>query len=238
MKIKVGQVTEYFPFDIEKLEGMAFSFEIVDERSILEGKVDIGILYLEQIPIQTEERFFVIAALSERVNQQVYLINQNGNRPFDFKNSAKLYSEFSIYAKQLLAINPALILVDRKDDADLILDHRPHKDSVNSFYFHPAEVTAVAGAGVMACIVHKDNITLRKYLSQIHREDVSIVTNLERMISQKLNFMEHAVSIQRDLNGYFHIHAVIALQNELKRIHFSSATSVGLVETVIQRLEI
>jgi len=243
MKATVGQVSEYFSFDFEKIDGFDYSVVKTNENDILNGKYEIGVLPLSRIPIFDSS--LAIAALSKRNEARVSIFvrqtSLTGPGAFGFAKNSKVYSDFPFYLTQLKAIRPDIQTIQNPEEADLIVGHfEPEiiKRDFSKFYIHPAEITPLPGAGVMACLVRKENFELRKKLISLHHPRVAQLTNIERKISHHLGKEEHGVNIYTDQNSYFHLNMAIMNQRELNRVKLSSSTLINLEKEALKSLEI
>ena len=243
MKATVGQVSEYFSFDFEKIDGFEYSVVKTNKIDILNGHFDIGVLPLFRIPILDSP--MVIAALSERIEARVCFfirpISLTGPGAFGFAKSSKVYSDFPFYLIQMKAIRPDIQVIQNQEEADLIVGHfelEKIKGDFSKFYIHPAEITPLPGSGVMACLVRKENLELRKKLIAVHHDEVAKLTNVERKISHLLGKEGHGVNIYTDQNSYFHLNLAVMNQGETKRVKISSSTLINLEKEAIEALKI
>lgn len=243
MKATVGQVSEYFSFDFEKIDGFEYSVVKTNENDILNGNYEVGVLPLFRIPIFDSP--LVIAALSERIDPRVCFFirptSLTGPGAFGFVKNAKVFSEFPFYLSQLKDIRSDIQTIQNHEEADLIIGHfesEKMKGDYSKFFIHPAEITPLPGSGVIACLVQKENFDLRKKLISLHHLKVAQLTNIERKISHHLGKEEHGVNIYTDQNSYFHLNMAVMNQGELKRVKLSSSTLINLEKEALKALEI
>ncbi len=243
MKSTIGQVSEYFSFDFEKIDGFDYSLVKTNEFDILQGNFEIGVLPLSSIPIQNNP--LVIAALSERAEPRViFFIRKKaftGPGAFGFPKNAQVFSDFPFYLTQLKYIRPDIQVIQNPEEADLIVGNEDVLYLENEFLkfpIHPSEITPMAGSGVWVCLVHKENFELRKKLVPIHQFEVAKLTNVERKISHHLKGIDHGINIYTDQNSFYHMNIAVWTQGNLKRVKLSSSTLLNFERDALKALEI
>ena len=142
---------------------------------------------------------------------------------------------------QLKYIRPDIQVIQNHKEADLIVGHEDVLYLENDFLkfpIHPSEITPMAGSGVMACLVQKENFELRRKLISIHHPEVAQITNVERKISLLLGDIENGVNIHKDQNSFYHLNVAVWNQENLKRVKLSSSTLLNFERDALKALEI
>jgi len=105
---------------------------------------------------------------------------------------------------------------------------------------HPSEFVPAPAQGVLAYQTHRDDLTVRRILKQLHHSEVSACTNVERRVLQLLGgdqTLPLGVFVERDAAGNFHAFAALEQAGTMCRVRLSQNTNVDLAEQVVRALE-
>jgi hydroxymethylbilane synthase len=96
--------------------------------------------------------------------------------------------------------------------------------------FHPREFIPEAGQGVACLLVATEDLPTRRLLKNVHRQNVALVTNVERTLKKMFNDTHITAYCERDKAGNYHLSAAALVEGELKKVRLSQSTSIGLAE--------
>lgn len=219
---------------------------------LLSGSNDVAVLDLADIGKMSDE--LCIAALSERSEAHYILYIKNASldktRDLRVKENATFGVINNLLGIMVNQLRPdcEYDIIGNKDfgtsewthDA-IITNLNVALESHQRFDLQPSEFPPKAGKGVSAFICRKDNLSLRKSLATLHEAAVSICTNVERSIENRLseeNVHEAGVFCEQDKNGNYHVYLNYLEENKLfKSIKYSQSTNYQLVEKVIDLIK-
>ncbi|MEM7575021.1 MAG: hydroxymethylbilane synthase [Bacteroidota bacterium] len=256
-----GDRIQHLGFD--KLEGKGF-FTKELEDALLEGRIDLAVHSLKDLPTQQPEGL-CLAALSYRADPaDCLLINpaaHDPQQPFQLKAGAKVGTSSARRKSQLLALYPGLELVDirgnvptrankaRTGEVDAVVlaaagieRLQLELDGLIQVRLSPREFVPAPGQGVMAIQVKTNRLELRRELAVLHHTEVGECTNVERQLLSLLQGgcqMPLGVHCEQDPSGNFHARAALAndWQSPIKRARLSQTTHAGLAEALLQQLK-
>jgi hydroxymethylbilane synthase len=96
--------------------------------------------------------------------------------------------------------------------------------------FHPREFIPEAGQGVACLLVATEDLPTRRLLKNVHRQNVALVTNVERTLKKMFHDTHITAYCERDKAGNYHLSAAALVDGQLKKIRLSQSTSIGLAE--------
>ncbi|MBK9336756.1 MAG: hypothetical protein IPM98_09240 [Lewinellaceae bacterium] len=104
---------------------------------------------------------------------------------------------------------------------------------------NPREFVPRPAQGVLAWQTHRDDLSTRRILKQLHHPNVSACTNVERRVLHLLGGDAHlllGVLVECDAGGVFHAFAACAREGRLRRTRLSQSTRIELAEQVVKSL--
>jgi hypothetical protein len=253
-----------FLFKSEPDETVELYFETPEQlyQAIVNDEVQIGIGYLSEFPIFSNEDEIVIAGISERAQYGYGLLKsvkntanikiQNlGKEHKVLVNNRLAYEQITQFIDSDIVellhyeddevwglINNdehLLILVDR----NFTMHNQVSVDSTILIPIHPAELTGKAGLGIFAFLTHKDALDYRKFIHNLTNPKWIRISNIERSIQNLMGNelgSKLGVYCSTDQKGNYRVTAV-ALE-PYRRVNVSQSTHVGLAEKVVQLLQI
>jgi hydroxymethylbilane synthase len=96
--------------------------------------------------------------------------------------------------------------------------------------FHPREFIPEAGQGVACLLVATEDLPTRRLLKNVHRQNVALVTNVERTLKKMFHDTHITAYCERDKAGNYHLSAAALVDGQLKKVRLSQSTSIGLAE--------
>lgn len=251
---RIGQASELVHIDTST--GNAYQ-TIAD--ALLRGEIDVAVHTLDKIPVKQPEGL-AITALSSREDPVDWLVLRPeafvSSEIFKVKKGGIVGAATAAQKAQMLEYRPDVQISDLVEDAFLRLErlHTSNYDAVflaaadiqrldlelsgfEIVVLNPREFTPVAGQGVLAWQCNRNDLATRRIFKQIHHPEVSAFTNIERRV---LQIMEGAgalaVHCARDAAGNFHANAVCQINGDMRRMHTSSSTSIGVAEKITKGL--
>jgi porphobilinogen deaminase len=226
-------------------------------QAISTGYESTGMAHLPQLPPLAafeEIEGVVIGAVSARKpSMDVVLMRKNtvmAGQIFKIPAQAQVIVATQAQAIQLRAYRPDLQISIEPDplvqletgtvNTVLVPQYQAQSYVQNEVYevivLHPAEFTPEPGQGVMASLVHKDDIATRRELKSQNHPDVMVCTNVERTV---LQLTESGVGVycQFDPMGHYKVFGALEIDGEVRRAHLSSSTHMGLGERLAAMLK-
>jgi hydroxymethylbilane synthase len=227
---------------------------------LLSGTTDVAVHSLKDINVVPIEGL-CIGALSERNDPSDVLIYKKDavdeNLLFKIKRGAvvgtsslRRKSQINNYRDDLVVVNVrgnideriGMLNSDSQLDGIIIakagLDRLKLDLSVfNVIRLHPKEFVPAPGQGVIACMVRKEDMVLRKILSGIHHMEVAHCTNVERGILAQLGGLCKSpvgVYCEKDLRGSYHCVLSMLKDDRMIRVKYSQSTTFGLTEQMLR----
>jgi len=259
IKTKGDQIQD---LSFDKLEGKGFFTKEIEE-ALLKGEVDIAVHSLKDLPTD-QPQGLVLAGLSEREDpSDLLIINNeafNENHPLRLHEKAKVGTSSIRRKKQILDLMSNLEVLDLRGNVPTRIDklRQGHYDAIilasagvnrleidlsefKTKRLNPKEFVPAPGQGVVAYQTRVEDKTTRKILAAIHDKKTAMGTNIERKI---LRLMDGGCQVplgahcKVDDQGYFHVHAAYAKDNEkdLLRVQISQSSSINLAEKVVDKL--
>lgn len=242
-----------------KLDSLASNIEFIQNESIenvltklSEGDIEMAVMDLSDIGKLSDE--LCIAALTERSDAHFKLYVRNTaldkSKDLRVKENATIAVTQNLSGKMVSHLRPDceynVIWKNGVDASEwvhdaLITNFNVDPESHQKFDLHPSEFPPKAGKGVSAYLCRKDNLTLRKLLASIHETAVSVCTNVERSIENKLkeqNIKEAGIFCEQDTNGNYHVYLnYLDADGSLKSLKYSQSTNYQLGEKVIDLIK-
>lgn len=255
-----GDQIQHLSFD--KIEGKGFFTKEIEE-ALLRGDVDMAVHSMKDMPTNHPEGL-VITAVSYREDPADWLLVRKAaleeGQLFKLKKNAIVGTSSARRKAQLLDFRSDVQIKDirgnvptrveklRTGNFDAILLaaaglSRLELD-VSDLYvvkFSPREFIPAPAQGVLAFQTAKDDLTIRRLLTQLHHTAVSAVTNIERKVLQLMDGGCHlplGAYCERDAQGNYHVWAAMAERWDapVKRVSLSSSTNFQLAERVVEKL--
>jgi porphobilinogen deaminase len=213
------------------------------ETTLIQGEVDTALIPLWQLPLELKNQL-TIGALTKRLDTKVCLVKvakiDSTPKLRDLPEGFKVHSPKEIYLEQLKDIRSDFRITNAEAADYWLLPHfeiglqRLFSDYQIIFTFQPSELVPIAGSGVWAYVVQKEQIATRKWLASIHHSATSRITNIERGVMKHFEGSSMAIHGIEDSNGYLHFSAFKTPHS--RPINYSSATSHGLVYQLVESL--
>lgn len=256
-----GDQIQNLSFD--KIEGKGFFTKELEE-ALLNKNVDMCVHSMKDLPTQGPKGL-VTAAVSYREDSRDTLIIHK--KAIDLAQDLKLKSNAIVGTSslrrkvQLHALRSDCILKDIRgnvptriskidnENFDAIILAKAGLERLQmdlSDYevvnFHPLEFVPAPAQGVLAFQCREEDVELRKMLFQIHHDDVSRCTNVERTVLKLMGggcHMPLGVHCYKDSNEYYHVYAAYSKdeKSELKKIRVSQSTTHLLAESIVNQLK-
>lgn len=257
-----GDQIQHLSFD--KIEGKGFFTKEIED-SLLRGDIDMAVHSMKDLPTESPEGL-VISAVSYREDpSDMLLIHPDAfdqDQPFRFKQGALIGTSSARRKAQMRHYRPDIELKDirgnvptrinklRAGDFDAILlaaagVNRLEIDlsDLKTMVLSPQEFVPAPAQGVLAFQCHKEDLSTRRILKQIHQPEVAELTNVERKILQLNEGGCHSplgAFCSRDATGNYHVWAAMATawDQPVKMVRLSSSTRFELAEQVTNALKV
>ncbi len=247
----------------DKIEGKGFFTKEIED-ALLAHEADIAVHSLKDLPTSSPAEL-VIAGLSERQDPADVLIARKDAvdlmRPVRLKKNARIGTSSIRRKTQLLSLDPDIHLVDIRGNVptrlrkinDDIADgvilaaaglNRLHLDTSAFFVLRlsPEEFVPAPAQGAIAYQCRADDVITRKLLLQIHNRHTSASTNIERGVLQQMGGgcqTPLGVYCYQDAAHNYHCYASKgSLPGQaIKRVQYSSSSTAGLVDYLVNKLK-
>ena len=254
-----GDRIQHLGFD--KIEGKGFFTKEIEDH-LLRGDIDLAVHSMKDLPT-TPPDGLVITAVSYRENPADWLLIRkagiDSSQLFQLKQKAVIGTSSARRKAQMLSFRPDVQLKDirgnvptrinklREGQFDAILLAAAGisrldvpLDELQIIKLNPKEFIPAPAQGVLAFQTHAEDLRVRRILKNLHHPEVSAVTNVERRVLQLFGggcHMPLGVYCEHDAMGNYHIWAAKSesWDQPVQRVHFSSSTSFGLAEKVIEQ---
>jgi hydroxymethylbilane synthase len=245
-----------------KMEGKGFFTKELEEH-LLRGDIDLAVHSMKDLPTQGPEGL-LIAGVSEREDpSDTLLIKENSidnMKDFGLPKGATVGTSSIRRKVQLLDYRPDLKIVElrgnvptrieklRQSQMDAIVIAQaginriqPNLDGLILKKMHPREFVPAPAQGALAWQIHQSNIPLRKIIRKMHQPNTSLRTNIERGVLRAVQGgcqVPIGVYCEMDDQHNYHVWASFQSENDvhLKRCHVSSATKIGLIEKILEKI--
>lgn len=256
-----GDRIQHLSFD--KMEGKGFFTKEIED-ALLAGDIDIAVHSLKDLQTHQPDGL-AIAAVSDRAPVEDWVIihpnSVDKSRPMQFKENAVIGTSSARRKAQLLHFRPDVRIVDIRGNVPTRISKikSEHLDGIilaaagatrikvdlseyHVFHCNPKEFVPAPAQGVLGIQTRTDDIALRKQLLTLHHPDTGRITNIERGVLKQLGGgcqTPLGVYCETDQENNFHVWAAIAEQWDaaVRFVHYSSATSDQLAETVFELLQ-
>ena len=256
-----GDQIQHLGFD--KMEGKGFFTKEIED-ALLNHEVDVAVHSMKDLPTTSPEGL-VTAGVSYREDPADWLLIRPEaavtDAPLSLQKGAVVGTSSARRKAQLSHLMPDVQVRDirgnvptrirklRHGDVDAILLAAAGLqrlnlalDNLHVVRFHPKEFIPAPAQGVMAFQTRTDDYPTRRIIQQIHRSEVSELTNIERKVLKLLDGgcqLPLGVYCEKDVMGNFHVVAAMAAgwDGPLKRVQLSSSTSHQLAERVVEQLQ-
>ncbi len=254
-----GDLVQHLSFD--KMEGKGFFTKEIED-ALLRGEVDLAVHSMKDLPTSQPEGL-VITAVSYRENPaDLLLINPGAvtaGQLFRLRPGAVVGTSAARRKAQLLDFRPDVVVKDLRGNVPTRLEklRRGEYDAIflaaagvgrlgldlsglEVIELNPREFVPAPAQGVLAWQTHRDDLPTRRIMKQLHRSDVSAITNIERRVLQLLDGgcqLPLGVFGERDAAGNYHVHAACELDGRFRRTRVSQSTSFGLAEKIVEQLK-
>ena len=229
-------------------------------KALINNDIDTAPVDLSSFPVHFKNDDIVVTAISDRKNvgEGVLISNFSYGSEYDLKikPGSKVMVTNIRQGAQLLSMTPLIDLIynsqsienqvlmfqDGKCDA-LVLsktDYETLSFDKNECVFlnlHPKEMIPPPGQSFTAYLAHREDLTTRRLLKNLHRSESVQISNTERKVLQMANPEDAdqvGVYCWTDQKGYFHVDAIRS--EPFKKISFSQSISAGLPEKIFAAL--
>jgi hydroxymethylbilane synthase len=253
-----GDLVQHLGFD--KLEGKGFFTKEIED-ALLRGEIDVAVHSMKDLPTSQPEGL-AIAAVSYREDPADWLIIRpdawDGSQIFKVKQGAIIGTSANRRKAQMLDYRPDTQMKDirgnvptrleklKTGDFDAIflagagvrrldLDLSAYKVVV----LNPREFVPAPAQGVLAWQSNQADIEVRRIFKRIHQSHTSSATNVERKVLKMMSGgcqLPLGVHCEKDAQGNYHAFAACQIGEEMRRVHISQSTPIGLAEKILQRL--
>jgi len=104
----------------------------------------------------------------------------------------------------------------------------------NAFTGSLRETIPTNGAGIMGIVCHRDDVTTRSILAELHDLETGYCSNIERKI--QIEFPKARVHCQIDRAHRYNLAVQIVMDGVERSFYFSQSTFVGLAEKAITEI--
>lgn len=232
------------------------------EAALLRGEVDLTVYSMKNLPT-TQPEGLVITAVSHRDNPSDWLIVRkesfSGKEIFKLKHGATVGASSTLRKAQLLDFRPDTQPNAVRGDAATRLEKLRAGDFDAVFLaaadlsrlgldwtgfevveLNPREFVPAPAQGVLAWLTHRDDTQTRLIMKKIHRPEISSLTNVERRVLQLMKGgcqLPLGAYCERDTLGNFHAFAACEIDATMRRARWSSSTSFGMAEKLVEQLK-
>jgi hydroxymethylbilane synthase len=253
-----GDLVQHLSF--EKMEGKGFFTKEIED-ALLRGEIDVAVHSMKDMPTSQPEGL-TLTAVSYRDNPSDLLILRpeavDTGKVFKLKDGAIVGTSAARRKAQLHDFRPDVVLKDIRGNVPTRLDKLRQGDFDAIFLaaagvgrlaldlsglevveLNPREFIPAPAQGVLAWQTNRGDVATRTIIKQIHRSDISSVTNVERRALQLMDGgcqLPLGVFCERDETGNYHAYAACEMDGVMRRTRYSSSTSYGVAEKLIEEL--
>ncbi|MCH2084451.1 MAG: hydroxymethylbilane synthase [Saprospiraceae bacterium] len=256
-----GDQIQHLGFD--KMEGKGFFTKEIED-ALLRGDIDVAVHSMKDLPTQSPEGL-VITAVSYRENPADWLVVRKEEAVADatlkLKENAVVGTSSARRKAQLLHFRPDIQLKDIRGNVPTRLNKlregqfdgivlaaaglsRLEMDlsAFEVIKFSPKEFIPAPAQGVLAWQTNEKDIATRRIFKQLHQQNTSVATNIERKVLRLLDGgcqMPLGVYCEQDRAGNFHVWAALASawDQPLKTTRLSSSTHFQLAEQIFEQIK-
>lgn len=256
-----GDQIQHLGFD--KMEGKGFFTKEIED-ALLRGDIDVAVHSMKDLPTQSPEGL-VITAVSYRENPADWLVVRKEEAVADatlkLKENAVVGTSSARRKAQLLHFRPDIQLKDIRGNVPTRLNKlkegqfdgivlaaaglsRLEMDlsAFEVIKFSPKEFIPAPAQGVLAWQTNAKDIATRRIFKQLHQQNTSVATNIERKVLRLLDGgcqMPLGVYCEQDRAGNFHVWAALASawDQPLKTTRLSSSTHFQLAEQIFEQIK-
>jgi hydroxymethylbilane synthase len=254
-----GDLVQHLGFD--KLEGKGFFTKEIED-ALLRGEIDVAVHSMKDLPTSQPEGL-AIAAVSYREDPADWLIirpeSWDATKIFQVKQGAIIGTSANRRKAQMLDYRPDTVMKDirgnvptrleklKTGDFDAIflagagvrrlaLDLSEYKVVV----LNPREFVPSPAQGVLAWQTNQSDTEVRKIFRRLHQSSVSSATNIERKVLRMMAGgcqLPLGVHCELDAAGNYHAFAACQIGQEMRRVHLSQSTTIGLADKIYNLLK-
>jgi hydroxymethylbilane synthase len=254
-----GDLVQHLGFD--KLEGKGFFTKEIED-ALLRGEIDVAVHSMKDLPTSQPEGL-AIAAVSYREDPADWLIirpeSWDATKIFQVKQGAIIGTSANRRKAQMLDYRPDTVMKDirgnvptrleklKTGDFDAIflagagvrrlaLDMSAYKVVV----LNPREFVPSPAQGVLAWQTNQSDTEVRKIFRKLHQSSVSSATNIERKVLKMMAGgcqLPLGVHCELDAAGNYHAFAACQIGQEMRRVHLSQSTTIGLADKIYNLLK-
>jgi hydroxymethylbilane synthase len=254
-----GDLVQHLGFD--KLEGKGFFTKEIED-ALLRGEIDVAVHSMKDLPTSQPEGL-AIAAVSYREDPADWLIirpeSHDATKIFQVKQGAIIGTSANRRKAQMLDYRPDTVMKDirgnvptrleklKTGDFDAIflagagvrrlaLDLSEYKVVV----LNPREFVPSPAQGVLAWQTNQSDTEVRKIFRRLHQSAVSSATNIERKVLKMMAGgcqLPLGVHCEMDAAGNYHAFAACQIGEEMRRVHLSQSTTIGLADKIYNLLK-
>ena len=256
-----GDQIQHLGFD--KMEGKGFFTKEIED-ALLRGDIDVAVHSMKDLPTQSPEGL-VITAVSYRENPADWLVVRKeeavAGTTLKLKENAVVGTSSARRKAQLLHFRPDIQLKDIRGNVPTRLNKlregqfdgivlaaaglsRLEMDlsAFEVIKFSPKEFIPAPAQGVLAWQTNEKDIATRRIFKQLHQQNTSVATNIERKVLRLLDGgcqMPLGVYCEQDRAGNFHVWAALASawDQPLKTTRLSSSTHFQLAEQIFEQIK-
>lgn len=244
-------------------ENKGFEYARISKKGSLDAikqelyakEYDMVCIPLNKVPFVLPDGI-VLAGVSKRFDPSLKFIGKeeclSGETLRDIKAGTKVLVRNAIIKEQLIKLLPEITCIveditfssikskmdDQSIDAFICASYELSQNDFDTkdFYewtFSPYEMVGIPADGVVTYICRMDDIVVRKFIKDLHQNETSRCTNIERKIMKSFAHGSIGAYCVKDERNNFQIHASYnAIENE--RCFFTQSTSTGLAEKIIE----
>jgi len=256
-----GDKIQHLSFD--KIEGKGFFTKELEDALLL-GEVGMAVHSMKDMPT-TQPDGLVLAGVSYRENPADWLLVRPSaveeGQLFNLKKKAVVGTSSARRKAQILDFRKDIELKDirgnvptrinklREGDFDAIIlagagISRLELDvtDLKVVKFNTKEFISAPAQGVLTYQCCESDLETRRLIKQLHRAEISAVTNVERKILKLMGggcHMPLGAYCEQDGNGNYHVWGAYAdgWDKPVKRAQMSSSTSLNLAEKMVGALK-
>jgi hydroxymethylbilane synthase len=230
------------------------------EDYLLQGEIDVAVYAMEHLPVKLPESLAITAVSQRQDPTDLLLIRREAydvhslfkikNRGIvgaasvlqqmqlaDYRPDVQFYADFSDTESRLKQLDLGdidAIFLSAMDYNGLTLAIQ----GVEIVVLNPREFVPAPARGVTVWQTNRQDVATRQLFRPLHRNEVSVCTNIERRVLQLMEDLEHypAVYSERDGNGNFHTFAACEIGGIVERAHLSSSTHLGVAQKIVNKL--
>lgn len=244
----------------DKLEGKGFFTKEIEDQ-LLAGAIDVAVHSMKDLPTTPPDGLMIAGVSYREEPTDTLLIKKeavDANAPLRVKAGSIIGTSSARRKAQLADLNPSITTEDIRGNVPTriqkLRDGHMHAivlasaglerlqldvSDLEVVRMHPREFVPAPAQGVLAYQTRREDLEMRKIITQISKRAVAERTNVERRVLQKMDGgcqLPLGVYCEQDKNRNFHVYAAIGKDNGIKRAKASSSTTYHLAEEIYNQL--